>query len=59
MGKGQRAELEAALSARIEAIFDRAPGLERARERDRGAGQVTRNDFPELVISHLPKNVVR
>lgn len=27
MGKGQRAELEAALSARIEAIFDRAPGL--------------------------------
>jgi hypothetical protein len=27
MGKGQRAELEAALSARIEAIFDRSPGL--------------------------------
>ena len=27
MGKGQRAELEAALSARIEVIFDRSPGL--------------------------------
>src|ERR1041384_8047206 len=27
MGKGQRAELEAALSARIELIFDRSPGL--------------------------------
>jgi hypothetical protein len=27
MGKGQRVELEAALSARIEAIFDRSPGL--------------------------------
>ena len=27
MGKGQRAELEAALSARIEWIFDRSPGL--------------------------------
>ncbi|HEY1288082.1 MAG TPA: hypothetical protein VGF58_07120 [Burkholderiales bacterium] len=27
MGKGQRGELEAALSARIELIFDRTPGL--------------------------------
>src|ERR1043165_9716713 len=27
MGKGQRAEREAALSARIELIFDRSPGL--------------------------------
>jgi len=27
MGKGQRGELEAALSARIELIFDRSPGL--------------------------------
>jgi hypothetical protein len=27
MGKGQRAELEAVLSARIEVIFDRSPGL--------------------------------
>jgi hypothetical protein len=27
MGKGQRAELEAVLSARIESIFDRSPGL--------------------------------
>jgi len=27
MGKGQRAELEAVLSARIETIFERSPGL--------------------------------